>query len=98
MITSGWKVKSTKDSNGNIVDDTPVLMKRPDGQPANIQTQYIEYYQKKGFVLIDDPLDIPDVVRAQPYDPPKQKHEIIAEREAAAKKATVDSKVKPQGK
>lgn len=57
----GWRISSTKDELGRVIDDTEILMKRPDGQPCNVQNMYVGYYEAKGYVRAD-PLDFDDVI------------------------------------
>lgn len=49
---TGWTVTQTKNSDGNIVDDRKVIMLRQDGQPANIQIQYVPHMLNKGYRLV----------------------------------------------
>jgi len=57
-----WRVTKSIDAQGSEVDDSKVLMKRPDGQPCNVQAQYVPHYERKGFVVIDDPLVFDDII------------------------------------
>jgi len=61
MDRSGWKITSTKNEHGAPISDREILMKRPDGQPCNVQEMYKEHYQGKGYVLADS-LDFDDVI------------------------------------
>jgi len=63
-ISNGWSFQGTNDEQGREVDDSEVLMVRPDGQPAPVQAQYVNYYLNKGFKIVDDPLDLEDVIPA----------------------------------
>jgi len=66
---SGWGIVRSGNKR-KAVDDSPVLMRRPDGQPCEVQAQYVKYYTDvKGFERVDDPLDFPDEI---PATPPKK--------------------------
>lgn len=52
-LNTGWTVTQTKDAKGNTVDDRKVIMLRQDGQPANIQVQYVPYMINKGYRLVN---------------------------------------------
>lgn len=88
-----WKISKTSDSQGNLIDDTEVLMKRPDGQPCNIQAQYIDHYTKKGYKLVDDYLDFPDRIPATiPESKPVSRDALRAERDARLGQEKKDGK------
>ena len=63
-LSNGWSFTGSNDEQGRVVDDSEVLMVRPDGQPAPVQAQYVKYYEAKGFKIVDDPLDLADVIPA----------------------------------
>lgn len=82
----GIKVISEANADATPIDDTKTLMKRPDGQPAEVPTKYLGYYENKGFVKAN-PLDFPDVIKAATVAPKMSKAEmkkiikkVVAER------------------
>jgi hypothetical protein len=81
-----WRVTSTKDGHGRKVDDSPVLMRRPDGQPCEVQAQYVAYYKEKGFEVVNDPLEFDDVIPTKFDLKPKQKSKAELRKERDAKK------------
>lgn len=50
---SGWRVTKTTNAKGAVVDDRKVIMLNNNGQPVNIQVQYVPYYINKGFRLVN---------------------------------------------
>ena len=89
----GWKTVSTNDSMGNTLDDTKVLMLRPDGLPGNVQKQYVEHYLRRGYTMIDDPLDLPDIIHA-PDSAPRKKRSVLREERDAKIQAEKDMLLK----
>ena len=57
-------------ASGRPEDQTMMLFKRPDGQPASLPRRYRAYYERKGFVEAD-PLDFDDVIPAKILTPKK---------------------------
>ena len=83
-LQGGWKVTSNKNEHGKAVDDSKVLMKRPDGQPCNVQAMYVDHYINKGYELADV-LDFDDVIQTPQPGPKKTK--VAMRLEAYTKKA-----------
>jgi len=71
----GIKVISEANADNTPIDDTKTLMRRPDGQPANVPTKYLGYYERKGFVKAN-PLDFPDEIKAATAAPKMSKKEM----------------------
>ncbi len=76
---SGWRVTSNKNDRGERLSDTPVLMRRPDGQPGEVQEQYVSYYEQKGYSRANA-LDFDDVIPSKLItEKPKSRKELREE-------------------